>query len=242
MTAMMTKHHFPVTTMLRHSQPQKLHYNQIKMQINGHVVPHRRKQRTTVGNRNWSTLPKKGENGLLGGFPAEVMDKDAFISKCILKEVTKHEFDCDPKSISHIEKLPFETESLFKDDSNDDKISFSWDDNAEAWSATEVSFLSGKCTNKRPLRSAAKRAKKCSKKQKQAHTAKKGEHALIGGFTADDLHEEASIWECMLGNKLKLEFSYDPKLIRKLEMFPFETGLFNDDSNNDWWTRTPTTL
>jgi hypothetical protein len=66
---------------------------------------------------------------------------------------------------------------------------------------------------------------------------------MIGGFTADELDEEASILKCMLGNKLKLEFGYDTKLISKLEMFPFETEcVFNDDSNNDWWTRTPTTL
>jgi hypothetical protein len=107
----------------------------------------------------------------------------------------------------------------------------------------EVTLLSGKGTNKRPRRSAPKRATKCSKKQKQPPTAQKGEHALIGGLTADELDEEASILKCMLGNKLKLEFSYDPKLITKLEMFPFETESgFSDDSNNDWWTRTPTTL
>jgi hypothetical protein len=170
------------------------------------------------------------------------MDKDAFISKCIQEELSKLEFDCDSKSISHLEKLPFQTESLFKDDCNDEKISFSYDDNAEAWPVIGVALLSGKGTNKRPLHSAPKRAKKYSKKQKKAHTAQKGEHALIGGFTADELEEESSILECMLGNKLKLEFSYDPNLISKLEMFPFETCLFNDDSKNDGCTRTPTTL
>jgi hypothetical protein len=168
------------------------------------------------------------------------MDKDAFISKSMVEDKWKLEFDCDPKLISHLEKLPFDMESLFTYDSNDDKISFSWDNNAEAWPATEVTLLSGKGTNKRP-RSTPKRAKKCSKKQKQAHTAQKGVHALIGGFTADELDEEASVLKCMLGDKLKLEFNYYPKFISQLEKFPFEMeSVFNDDSNNDWWTRIPT--
>jgi hypothetical protein len=267
---------------------------------------------------------QKGEHALLGGFPADKMDKDTFISKCMLEDESELKFNCNPKSISQLKKLPFETESLFKDDSsgdkiplscdnsaeaqratvaalpsgkggnrrsrhsapkqakkcsrkqkqvqsklksncnpkftsqleklpseteslfkddsNGDKISFSCDDGAEAQPATEAALPSVKGANKRPRRSAPKRAKKCgSRKRKRAPTAQKGEHALIGGFDADELDEDTSILKDMVEGKQKLEFSCDPKSISQFEKSPFETeSLFNDDSNNDWWTRIPT--
>jgi hypothetical protein len=189
--------------------------------------------------------PEEGENVLLGGFPADEVGDDDFISKCILEEESKLEFDGNLKWISQLEKFLFETsetESLFKDDSNDDKISSSCDDSAEAQPAPEAALPSGKGTNKRSRRSAPKRAKKCSsRKRKRAPTAQKDEHTLIGGFSADELDEDASILKCMLEDKSKLEFNCDPKSISQLEKFPFEMeSLFKDRSNDDWWTRIPT--
>ncbi|PNE09420.1 hypothetical protein B7P43_G17511 [Cryptotermes secundus] len=173
------------------------------------------------------------------------MDKDAFISKCMLKDESKLEFDCNPKSISQLETLPFETESLLKNDSNDDKVSFSYDDSAKAQLTTEAALPSDNGSNKKSHSSAQKQVKKCSRKRKRkrkrAPTVQKGEHALIGGFAADEIDEDASILKWMVEDKLKLEYNCNHISIRQFEKCPSETeSLFKDDSNNDWWARIPT--
>jgi hypothetical protein len=104
------------------------------------------------------------------------------------------------------------------------EISLSCDNNAEAQPATEAALPTGEGANKRSHSSTLKQAKQCSKKQKRAPTAKKGEHALLGGFAIDRLDEDASILKCMLEDKSKLEFDCDPKSISQLEKFPFETS------------------
>jgi hypothetical protein len=59
--------------------------------------------------KKYSKKPKlaptaqKVENGLLGGFPADKIDKDAFSSKCMLEDESKLTFECDSKSISQLE-------------------------------------------------------------------------------------------------------------------------------------------
>jgi hypothetical protein len=72
---------------------------------------------------------------------------------------------------------------------------------------------SGEGANTTSRRSAPKQAKKCSSKQKRGPTAQNGEHALLRGFAADELDEDASILKCMLEDKSKLEFDCDPKSI-----------------------------
>jgi hypothetical protein len=185
-----------------------------------------------------SPTVKKGEHALL---------EDVSIWKCIPEDKRKLEFDCDPKSISQLEKIPSETinrGTLFKDDSKDDKISFPRENNAEAQPATKAALPSGKGASKRSRRSAPKRTKGCSKKQKRGPIAQQGEHVMLGGFGEDELDEDAYILKCIVEDKSKLEFDGDSKSISQLEKFPFGTSetesLFKDDNHDDWWRNIPT--
>jgi hypothetical protein len=199
-------------------------------------------------SKDWKQVPtaKEGENGLLGGFPAEEMDKDAFISKYMLEDKLKVQFNGDPKLISQLEESQFAMESLFKYDSSDDKISFSCNNSAGAQPTTDVAIISGKGANKKSCSSTPKQAKKrsysstpkqaknCSRKQIQVPIAQKGEHALLGGFPAEEMDKGVFISKCMLEDKSKLEFDCNPKSISQLEKLPFEMeSLFKDDGSDD---------
>jgi hypothetical protein len=192
-----------------------------------------------------SPTVQKGEHALLRGLFPDELDGDTFILKCMPEEEWKLGFNCDPKSISEPEKNPSEpseTRTLFKDDSKDYKISFSCENNAEEHPATKAVLPSGKGANKRSRRSAPKRGKKCSKKQKRGPTAQKGEHVMLGGFSEDELDDYAYILKCTVEEKSKLEFDGHPKSIRQLEKFFVGTSetesLFMDD-DDDWWRSVP---